>query len=278
MAYNRHYFTLEKDLATAWQGIVRAVAKMHPAAMIRPTSAADIFKLAGDSDRLKVLVGPVTFKIPERANHSVSTLYVVLRGWISFGDVLDGMRTTYDFGTQVGYFRQREACLDHIYGIHYDMDEDLPGHPVFHAQMCSQAAMFSSVATQFGVMQETYVDYAEGLLRNVRVPTAQMDAFAVITQIGADHLVSSVSDSAVLDQFKKLRQACDFFRGSGCRLPYLNDYPATHCYRSTHWYERTTGEDRLFSRARRGGFRPRLCCVNSGSRIASLRLRCRASD
>jgi hypothetical protein len=28
--------------------------------------------------------------------------------------------------------------LVHIYGVHYDMDEKLRGHPVFHGQMSSQ--------------------------------------------------------------------------------------------------------------------------------------------
>jgi hypothetical protein len=132
--------------------------------------------------------------------------------------------------------------LSHVYGAHYDMDEVLPGHPVFHSQMTSQMSYLSTITDLFHQSYAKCDDLAAGLLANVRTPTAQMDAFSVITQIGADHLLSERSAVEVLTAFQTLRAACDFFVGAGGRLPYLNAEGPSRCYRSTHWYERTTAD------------------------------------
>lgn len=181
------------------------------------------------------------FHVPERANGGESNLYVAVLGWISFGAPLasDPRRTTLQFGTQVGYFRVKGGQLVHIYGVHYDMDETLPGHPVFHAQMSSQVELGTDVSRLFNLQLDTGDDLPGVLLRNVRTPTAQMDVFSVITQIGADHLVSEASGPEVHAAFARLRDACDFFMGAAGRLAYLSSLPATHCYRSTHWYARS---------------------------------------
>ena len=127
----------------------------------------------------------------------------------------------------------------HVYGVHYDMDEVSPGHPVFHAQFRTQAAMASVIEDRFRLrFDSSCEDMSQGLLRNVRVPTAQMDIFSVITQIGADHLLAKTSGPEVRTAFGRLRGACDFFLGAGARAAYLSKFPASHCYRSTHWYER----------------------------------------
>lgn len=240
MAYTREVKSIQNDLQTAWQGIRASIAKMHPSSQIRPAEAADIFTPDGASAESKFNIGPVVFHVPERANGRDANLYIAISGWLSLGVPLDSdpRRTTLQFGTQVGYFRVKDDKLVYIYGVHYDMDEVLPGHPVFHAQMCSQVKLGGDVALLFNLQLDIGDDLPGALLRNVRTPTAQMDVFSVITQIGADHLISDVSGPEVREAFAKLRESCDFFMRAAGRLAYLNSIEASHCYRSTHWYNR----------------------------------------
>lgn len=217
---------------------------MNSAVQIRPTDAYSVFtpddSVEGDDARFHA--GPVVFLVPERASGQPPNLYIVVDGWISFASPYaadPGRRGTTCFGTQVGYFRLKNDKLSHIYGAHYDMEEVLAGHPIFHAQIRSMDRLRSVIAQEFRIAASEEEDLAQGLLSNVRTPTAQMDVFAVITQIGADHLMTGESGPQVLDAFARLRGACDFFLGAGGRLAYLNSPPAIHCYRSTHWYERT---------------------------------------
>jgi hypothetical protein len=236
MAYNREVWTIQNDFHVAWQKIRASLTQMHPSTSIQPGNAPDIFRPDSASGDPKFNIGPIIFNVPERAKDNGAKLYVVVEGWITFGPPLavGEKRTTLQFGTQVGYFRQKNSQLIHVYGIHYDMDEVLPGHPVFHAQMSTQAKLVPIVERFTRLKFDPNNDSLRGLLRNVRTPTAQMDAFSVITQIGADHLVSESSGAEVIEAFKKLRAACDFFLGAGANISYLNSLPATHCYRSTH--------------------------------------------
>jgi hypothetical protein len=227
---------------TAWTGVQSSIRKMYSASVIRPQGAVDIFKPAdSDGGLLRIDIGPLVFHVPEKASHPSADLFVVVSGWIRFmNSSVDNKRPdTHSFGTNIGYFRLKEGGLEHVYGAHYDMDEELPGHPVFHSQMTSQANMGATIDSLFHANYGSPLDHASGLLKNVRVPTAQMDVFAVITQIGADHLVSEKSNKEVHDAFRELRQSCDFFNGAAHRLAYLNGPSASQCYRSTHWYERS---------------------------------------
>lgn len=241
LPHNKDVATVRNELHTAWTGIRAAVEQMYPSSQMRPANATDIFRSVNDpSGQPRFEAGPVVFCVPERANSPVANLYVVLSGWISFSPPrdTDPRRTTLSFSTSVGYFRAKGAEIVHVYGVHYDMDERLPGHPVFHAQISSQAELASAITDQFRGITEQGNDSAAGLLKTVRTPTAQMDLFSVITQIGADHLVSEKSPPEVLSAFGKLRAACDFFVGAGGHIDYLNCESAAMCYRSTHWYER----------------------------------------
>jgi hypothetical protein len=240
MVHNKEFWRLKIELQNAWQGVLAAMRQMHPSSQIRPPNATDIFSPDSYAVESKVGVGPIVLNVPERANYREANLYIVISGWISFGDPLDGdqKRTTLHFGTRVGYFRLKDGQLVHVYGVHYDMDEELAGHPVFHAQMCSQADFGSAITDKFKIPFDAGNDRAIGLLRNVRTPTAQMDLFSVITQIAADHLMSDGSAPEVHAGFRALRESCDFFIGAAGRIARLNSLPATRCYRSTHWYNR----------------------------------------
>ena len=76
----------------------------------------------------------------------------------------------------------------------------------------------------------------DGILRTVRVPTAQMDVFSVVLQVCADHLIMQGSAPEVADAFKKIVEACGFFGGAGYRVTELSNEGAAACYRSMHWY------------------------------------------
>lgn len=244
MSYNREIVSINSDLSRAWQGICVSMRRMHPNTIIQPGNATDVFRPKDEPGGSKFNVGPIVFGVPERAPeapsyNTVNNLFIAVEGWITFGPRRSAgePRVTEEFGTQVGYFRRTRDELAHVYGIHYDMDERLHGHPVFHAQMAPQIK-FAPTVEQYAKLAVSDFEWERGLLRNVRTPTAQMDAFSVITQIGADHLMSQFSGSEVRTAFKRLRAACDFFLGAGARIAYLNGPPASHCYRSTHWYER----------------------------------------
>jgi hypothetical protein len=244
MTYNREIVSINNDLSRAWQGIRSSMRKMHPTTIIQPGNATDVFRPEEAIGGSKFNVGPIVFGVPERAPeapsfNTINNLFIAVEGWITFGSQpsVGELRVTEEFGTQVGYFRRTGDELSHVYGIHYDMDERLHGHPVFHAQMSPQVK-FAPIVERYARLAVSDFEWERGLLRNVRTPTAQMDAFSVITQIGADHLMSQGSGTEVRSAFKTLRAACDFFLGAGARIAYLNGLPASHCYRSTHWYER----------------------------------------
>lgn len=245
--YNGETKKVQDELRRAWQDVQAAIKTMRPSSQIRPADVTDVFRPNGTSNELKFNVAPMVFNVPERANgKNVNNLYVVVSGWLAFGAPVppDSRRTTVQFGTRVGYFREKGQKVEHIYGVHYDMDETLPGHPVFHAQMSSQVSLWNNVNELFklSLQLDTDDDVPCALLRNVRIPTAQMDVFSVITQIGADHLIYEKSNPEVQAGFTRLRKACDFFVGAAGRLAYLNSPQATCCYRSTHWYARNGTE------------------------------------
>jgi hypothetical protein len=245
MAYTRNTAPLMRDFRLRWDQIQAALGKLSSSAQMRPITADDAIHPDGmDKEGECFTIGPIVLLVPKRALARSAELYVVVQGWIVFGPPLgdgDGRRTTQEFGTRAAYFLEKSGALEHVYGVHYDMDDLLPGHPVFHAQMGSQDEMRASIGDLFRVPSDG-TDKVGHLLGNVRTPVAQMDAFAVITQIGADHLIATGVEKEKLEAFEALREACDFFVGAGSHLPQLSSPAATQCFRSTHWYKRT-GEE-----------------------------------
>src|SRR4051812_19871863 len=134
---------VDTQLRNAWSDVQSAIQRMAFGSDVRPANHRDVFRFVDDPDGLtKFEAGPVVFRVPERPNKFAS-LYVVVRGWMTLGAPRDGdpRNTTARFGTKVGYFRLKADKLVHVYGAHYDLDEDLFGHPVFHAQLSSQAEL-----------------------------------------------------------------------------------------------------------------------------------------
>lgn len=241
LAFSGETWRAQLALHNVWTDVRAAMQRMAASSDIRPADATGVFRpVDHPSGHPKFDVGPLVFSIPERASGRAANLYIVAKGWIIFAPPRedDDRQTTLEFGTEVGYFRLSGDQLTHVYGAHYDMDEQLTGHPVFHGQMSSQAELANAIETEFHLPFDPENDQIAGLLRNVRTPTAQMDIFSVITQISADHLVSEASGDEVKEAFSLLRKSCDFFVGAAGRLNYLNCEQAARCYRATHWYNR----------------------------------------
>ena len=225
------------SVRTAWERAVHNMQQMYQASVVKPGNLYEIFRVDSGAadDEVKLLVGP------ERPNSARADLYIAVQGWLTFEgpDFKATPLRTKNFGTKVGYFRSKAGALKHVYGAHYDMDEVRPGHPVFHAQIGPQLDFGGSVQHQFSVKGEVEADMGN-ILRTVRTPSAQMDVFAVMTQICADHLIWKGSSAEVMNAFTGLRSSCDFLVGAAHRLGFLNAMPAANCYRSTHWYKAPT--------------------------------------
>lgn len=224
---------------SAWNEALVGMQQMETASSARPDSGWQIvaFDDGLANDVVGLNFGPVVLNVPTRANSGRTDLYVAMKGWIVFeGDLMADLLKTRTFGTDIGYFQKKGDRLQHVYGAHYDMDEVRPGHPVFHAQIGAQMDLGQAVKEQFKLDCE--IDQVMGrVLKNVRTPSAQMDVFAVLTQICADHLVGEAAPPEVKTAFSALRNASDFFVGAAHRLDYLNTLPATGCYRSKYWYD-----------------------------------------
>ena len=141
------------------------------------------------------------------------------------------------FSTSVGYFRQYPTFLEHVYGVHYDCDTGTFVHPVFHAQMKPLLDFESDIKKHFSNETRNICDKVQPILRNVRLPSAEMDIFSVFAQITADHLIYNNSEQDVIDKFKKLLDECGFFFGVAKNLDRFNQHSPEMRYRSLSWFK-----------------------------------------
>lgn len=234
---------VEKEVHQAWTAALDSMKRMGQGIVVRPEVPSDVFIRDYDvsDDIIKFKVVPVVFNVPERANTGRSNLFVVVDGWMSFDAPHDRGVTerTNAFGTRVAYFRKKKDCLEHIFGVHYDMDESGKGHPIFHAQMRSRVEFGQSVRERFRLQVEG-VDYVNRICRTVRMPSAQMDVFSVVIQICGDHLLWEQSPPTVENAFEKAQRVCGFFGGAAYRFPILQEKEVCECYRAGHWYRAGT--------------------------------------
>jgi hypothetical protein len=149
--------------------------RIASASDIGPTALSDVFHAADDpSGHPRFELGPLVFSVPEKPTGRAANIYIVVQGWIIFAPPQgnDERGTTFEFGTEVGYFRLKDEHLVHVYGAHYDMDEKRTGHPVFHGQISSQAKLATVINDEFHLSFESDNDRVASLLRNVRTPSA----------------------------------------------------------------------------------------------------------
>lgn len=81
-------------------------------------------------------------------------------------------------------------------------------------------------------------DHVEGIFKTVRIPTAQMDLFALLMQLAADHLMSERSSQEDRNTFKELGDSNRKMKGAGYLWPSLEQAPK--CMRAVHWYREST--------------------------------------
>lgn len=224
-------------LVDQWNNVVTQLGRLN-VPDTRPIDGHQIFVLIDYpkvEGQIAFTVNPVTFNVPERADGSAD-MYITVKGRIYLDE--EAVRTnrkltTVSFGTEVAYFRMRQGKLNHVYGAHYDFSLNEIGHPIFHAQMKSFVERGQLVSDIFTLDCESE-DQIANVLRTVRVPTAQMDFFALVLQICADHLMSKNSSAEQRDAFEDLRQASYSIQGAGHLWAQLADAPP--CMRTQHWY------------------------------------------
>ena len=260
---NRNAWRVRQQVEKAWEDAILGMKKMNSASAVLPSQPSKIF--ADDDapqDVVKLNVGPVVFHVPERPDRPPN-LFIVVRGWLSFEgpDFKSRPLITRDFATRVAYFRSKPQQLEHVYGAHYDMNEQDGRHPVFHAQFGSYAECATHIKTLFKRV-DAIDDCVGHVLRNVRIPTAQMDVFSVLTQICADHLLGETPAHEVSDGFQNMRAAGSFLMGAAHRMAFLGTGSAVRCYRATHWY----GADALPSDVQPETGKPPSTCLPGRSR------------
>jgi hypothetical protein len=230
-----------RRLVDQWNDVTAELPRLHPAAEVKPVDGYAIFQTATSEspDVASFEIRPVVFNFPERGSHRENDeLFVVVKGRLSFGrqELMEtGRLVVHDFGTQVGYFRRKNHALTHVYGAHYDFALDEVGHPVFHAQMSSFLELSACIVEQYGYDGEAH-DSVAGVLRSVRVPTAQLDAFSLFVQICADHLIFSKSGPEEKAAFNSLVAKSMFCQGAAGRVARLSTDEARVCYRAPRWY------------------------------------------
>ena len=232
-----------KLVRETWTKTFAEIRKLGQPVVIRPQESSDIFRIDGaDVNRVRMQTAPVVFHIPERVmGLKGNRLFVVVKGEIEFimGEEGEGICAS-GFATRVAYFRTCEAGVKHVFGMHFDFDRAI-GHPVFHGQMRSYGELYQFVLERFpGEGQDIApIDCVNGVLGNVRLPTAQMDFFSVVLLICSDHLVSEAVirvDDDMRVSYGKIREYCGAFLGYREEHGGLRDMAEKRCVRSHFWY------------------------------------------
>jgi hypothetical protein len=240
MSMNRIELRGQKLLIEQWDRLKEKLGELGPH-VVRPDDGYQIFRLMEDDPRVPAgqiayTVGPVVFQVSERADDPLD-MYIAVQGWIHVDhDTLrdESRLKTTNFGTEVGYFRYKRDRLSHVYGAHYDLSYDEVGHPIFHGQMRSFNERGALISANYAGVGEESDDHMARVLKTVRLPTAQMDFFGVVLQIGADHLMSKDSGDDQKKVFGEMREISKLIQGAGHLWPRLND--AGSCMRAQHWY------------------------------------------
>lgn len=234
---NVHTIGVHRRLSEIWRAVQSNIKRMYGASDVRPTDPYRVFRLGALADGMVTCdVGPIVFKFPERATHGVPKLYIAVSGQLELRVPIanDEALRIASFGTRVGYFRQKDGSLEHIYGVHYDCSHQEVGHPLFHAQAAPLPGFLGDINEHFR-QDLQLINCIDRVLRTVRAPSAEMDVFSVFVQICADHLVWKESKAPITNAFAKMRDSCGLFGGVADAMPHFQT--ASPCrYRSVRWY------------------------------------------
>ena len=233
--------TAKRMLSTAWSEIHGHLRKINKNIPLRPKSPSEVVSLkTKTTDTATFDLGPIVFFLPYKAaGKSTARIYAVIAGELTLEDVPEYTRLrTKCYGTRIAYFQPQNRFLRHVFGAHYDFDPRL-GHPVFHAQITSHPDYAKIVASQFSNAPglNGLEDRVKDVFRSVRMPTAQMDFFAVILQVCSDHLINEHTSETIQEHYRNMRTACHPFASYGLGHNGLQTSISDQCFRSVHWYD-----------------------------------------
>ncbi|HKO20533.1 MAG TPA: hypothetical protein VJU82_16785 [Acidobacteriaceae bacterium] len=213
---------------------------------IRPGDGTTATEIALD-------VGPIFINVTERGAQGVKSIFIHLLGSFTFdrtaweaNRVLD----TLGLQTEAAYFRRSMGQLRLAYGAHYDhipasvTGPKATGHPVFHVQARGELDAYGAAIAKEYRLQEQVGGGLEGMLRNVRSASAQLDVFSVLLQIAADHLLPQHPTKEQKSAFNALRSMSalcgPLCTGSGAASeqapPSTKPVSPIRCFRARHWY------------------------------------------
>lgn len=231
--------SMRKQLQDLWTGMLADVERLRGSVQPRPTDFSAILEEPEETTSMVTFqFRPFVLPLPERARSRRNDLFAVVAGRLSldraFFETTRQLRAA-DFGARASYFRRKEDHLEHVYGAHYDFAKSELGHPTFHSQFRPRPEDADIVASHFDVPRR--VENPLGaILRNVRVPAAQMDVFMLVLQMCADHLLWEQSSSQDRSAFDALVAKAKALSGAAHLVPRLTTGSATTCYRGSHWY------------------------------------------
>lgn len=215
--------------------------RLNPAASFKPYSGYEVFQpnhAASTDQVVQFEIGPVIVNLPVRGQADGNDLYVVFQGRIGFevdAVLADDRLKTVSFASRIGYFAQIKDTLEHVMGFHCDLDVERIAHPAFHAQLVSFGDDFLPLVQQY-VPAPLEHDRMKGALHGVRIPTAQLDFFAIIVQLAADHLLWKESDERERKGFDDLVRLDKQIKGITPQILSLKESASLPCHRGPHWY------------------------------------------
>jgi len=232
---------IQQALVRHWQDFEGEVSRLNGLASIKPNDGYRVFDYTDTDDHVaNFQLNPFVVNIPERATDVTNDLFVVIKARLSIDRAhfdAEGKVRTLNFATQAAYFRLKGNVLNHVYGAHYDFAANEVGHPVFHGQMRSFIEFAEVIkGGPYGLEGAEVNDVVSGILKTVRLPSAQMDVFSFLLQLVADHLLSSDSSEDDKTRFRELLERSKDIQGLGAQMARLQVPPANFCYRAVHWY------------------------------------------
>lgn len=230
-----------RELGKAWENACGYFSELG--GEVDPTRPFQVF-IADNSrpaqpDRYAILVKPVIFVVPERAKNARDLIFIVAKGRLGISSTDPRLLKTLDFSTEVAYFRRKNdgdrnsMKLDHVYGAHFDYAPDQQGHPRFHAQMNDLDELKSVVAAKYDLSTDDGSNHMTSILRNARLPSAQMDIFSFMLQVAADHLICKDSTATDMNKLRDLAAEVAKLKGLPDLVPSVI---MNQCTRSVHWY------------------------------------------
>lgn len=234
-----------QSVRDAWTHAVQSLIEAEKEITVRPESAEKVITFSppeGSPHALLATWDPVVFRAPLDVRKVVPgrELVVVIQGNLMIdllGEKWDASRLrARRFRTTMAYFRVVKGAVDHVLGVHYDVDSERVSHPRYHVQFCSFAGDFAVARQCFPDLPAVVPqDWMEHVPQTVRIPTTHHDPLSAMLQLFADHLLS---DRAPETRIRRFTQALHHHKAL------LGPHPAVpstvECVRSWAWYANST--------------------------------------